>query len=83
MTAGARLLLVEDDGELSALLERVLVGEGYQVTTAIDGHRAHRRPRTGAGIGKIREVRRVLRNPDDGIVDLEEIHANAVACVRG
>jgi two-component system response regulator QseB len=35
----ARLLLVEDDRELSALLERMLTGEGYSVTTAIDGHR--------------------------------------------
>ena len=37
--ATSRLLLVEDDGELSALLERVLVGEGYEVTVAADGHR--------------------------------------------
>lgn len=40
-TAGsARLLLVEDDRELTVLLERVLVGEGYDVTCATDGHRA-------------------------------------------
>ena len=36
---GARLLLVEDDRELGALLERMLAGEGYVVTSAMDGHR--------------------------------------------
>lgn len=37
--AGApRLLLVEDDARLSALLERLLAGEGYEVDLARDGH---------------------------------------------
>jgi len=39
VTRGPTLLLVEDDADLSALLERVLVGEGYQVTVAPDGQR--------------------------------------------
>lgn len=42
MTCGApgpALLLVEDDGELVELLDRVLAGEGYRVTAAADGHR--------------------------------------------
>ncbi|GAC1608312.1 MAG: response regulator transcription factor [Mycobacteriales bacterium] len=33
------LLLVEDDRELVALMDRVLSAEGYVVTTATDGHR--------------------------------------------
>jgi two-component system, OmpR family, response regulator QseB len=33
------LLLVEDDGELAGLLDRVLTGEGYAVTIAPDGQR--------------------------------------------
>lgn len=36
---GVRLLLVEDDRELAALLERVLADEDYLVTHAADGHR--------------------------------------------
>jgi two-component system response regulator QseB len=39
ISGSPRLLLVEDDRELSALLERMLVGEGYDVTAATDGHR--------------------------------------------
>jgi two-component system response regulator QseB len=35
---GVSLLLVEDDRELTGLLERVLTDEGYTVTTAADGH---------------------------------------------
>ena len=34
------VLVVEDDRELSMLLERVLAGEGYEVTLAPDGQRA-------------------------------------------
>ncbi|TDU83316.1 two-component system response regulator QseB [Kribbella voronezhensis] len=34
-----RLLLVEDDQDLAALLQRVLAGEGYQVSIASDGQR--------------------------------------------
>ena len=37
MPTGPRLLLVEDDRELSGLLERMLTGEGYAVTIARDG----------------------------------------------
>jgi DNA-binding response OmpR family regulator len=33
------LLLVEDDQDLATLLQRVLAGEGYQVTIATDGQR--------------------------------------------
>jgi two-component system response regulator QseB len=33
------LLLVEDDQDLATLLQRVLAGEGYQVTIASDGQR--------------------------------------------
>ncbi|MFK4084961.1 response regulator transcription factor [Kribbella sp. NPDC020789] len=36
---GPRLLLVEDDQELTGLLVRVLGDEGYRVTTARDGQR--------------------------------------------
>jgi two-component system response regulator QseB len=35
----ARLLLVEEDAELSALLVRLLTGESYQVDVAADGQR--------------------------------------------
>jgi two-component system, OmpR family, response regulator QseB len=34
------VLLVEDDRELAGMLERLLAGEGYEVTVAPDGHRA-------------------------------------------
>jgi two-component system, OmpR family, response regulator QseB len=34
------VLLVEDDGELAGMLDRLLTGEGYAVTVAPDGHRA-------------------------------------------
>jgi DNA-binding response OmpR family regulator len=34
------VLVVEDDHELAAMLERLLTGEGYEVTLAPDGHRA-------------------------------------------
>ncbi|HEY8306345.1 MAG TPA: response regulator transcription factor, partial [Lapillicoccus sp.] len=37
MPTGARVLLVEDDKELSGLLERLLTGEGYAVSIARDG----------------------------------------------
>jgi len=37
MPTGARVLLVEDDKELSALLDRLLTGEGYSVSIARDG----------------------------------------------
>jgi len=37
--AAASLLVVEDDGELAALLQRVLTAEGYVVTLAPDGQR--------------------------------------------
>jgi DNA-binding response OmpR family regulator len=37
MPASPRLLLVEDDKDLSRLLERLLTDEGYAVTTARDG----------------------------------------------
>jgi len=37
MPTGARVLLVEDDKELSALLDRLLTGEGYAVSIARDG----------------------------------------------
>ncbi len=36
-TSGPRLLLVEDDGDLSGLLERLLTAQGYHVATARDG----------------------------------------------
>lgn len=39
MPTAPRLLLVEDDRELSVLLDRVLGQEGYQVETAPDGQR--------------------------------------------
>lgn len=41
-----RVLLVEDDAELTSLLDRVLVDEGYAVTTAADGHRGLHRALT-------------------------------------
>ena len=34
------VLVVEDDRELATLLQRLLTGEGYDVTVAADGHRA-------------------------------------------
>jgi DNA-binding response OmpR family regulator len=34
----ARILLIEDDGDLARLLDRVLTDEGYIVTRAADGH---------------------------------------------
>ena len=34
---GARVLLAEDDEQLRVLLERILLGAGYQLTTAKDG----------------------------------------------
>jgi two-component system response regulator QseB len=34
------VLVVEDDRELATLLDRLLTGEGYDVTVAADGHRA-------------------------------------------
>jgi two-component system response regulator QseB len=34
----SRLLLIEDDGDLAGLLDRVLTDEGYAVTRAGDGH---------------------------------------------
>ena len=37
MPSGPRLLLVEDDRDLSGLLERLLTGQGYAVTVARDG----------------------------------------------
>ena len=37
MPTGARVLLVEDDKELSGLLDRLLTGEGYAVSIARDG----------------------------------------------
>jgi two-component system response regulator QseB len=40
MSASPAVLLVEDDSDLAGLLERLLSGEGYQVTLAPDGHRA-------------------------------------------
>lgn len=39
MTSPARLLVVEDDRELAALLVRLFTAEGYDVTVAPDGHR--------------------------------------------
>ena len=36
---GGAVLLVEDDGDLAALLDRALTAEGYAVTIASDGHR--------------------------------------------
>jgi two-component system response regulator QseB len=45
---GPALLLVEDDRELAALLERVLVGEGYRVTSAPDGQRGLHLALTGS-----------------------------------
>ena len=33
-----RVLLVEDDGELAVMLDRLLTSEGYQVDVALDGH---------------------------------------------
>ena len=33
-------------------------------------------------VGEIREVVRILRDADDGLVDFEEVHADAVARVR-
>lgn len=38
-SAPARLLLVEDNGELSGMLVRILSAEGYAVTWAADGQR--------------------------------------------
>ncbi len=37
MPTGPRLLLVEDDRDLSGLLQRLLTGQGYAVTVARDG----------------------------------------------
>lgn len=39
MLPAPRLLLVEDDAELVAMLEELLMGEGYVVEVARDGHR--------------------------------------------
>ncbi len=39
MDRGPRLLLVEDDPQLAAMLTELLTGEGYQVDTAADGQR--------------------------------------------
>jgi len=33
-----RVLLVEDDGELAAMLDRLLASEGYEVDVALNGH---------------------------------------------
>jgi len=38
--SGSRILVVDDDRDLVALLERILVAEGYQVATAFDGSSA-------------------------------------------
>ncbi len=38
--SGARLLIVDDDASISALLERILVKAGYDVTVAADGREA-------------------------------------------
>lgn len=40
MTPNPRLLIVEDDAQLLALLERLFAGEGYDIATARDGQRA-------------------------------------------
>ncbi len=40
MVAGARILLVEDDRELSRMLSELLESEGYAVVAARDGQRA-------------------------------------------
>ncbi|MCS5497053.1 response regulator transcription factor [Cnuibacter physcomitrellae] len=40
MNEGARILVVEDDRALSAMLGELLLDEGYRVTTAHDGQRA-------------------------------------------
>ena len=37
MSAGARILVVEDRDSLRGMLERALAGEGYEVTSAADG----------------------------------------------
>jgi two-component system response regulator QseB len=46
-TARTRLLLVDDDRELRAMLVGVLRDEGYEVTEAEDGHSAMREALTG------------------------------------
>ncbi|WP_368496194.1 response regulator transcription factor [Herbiconiux sp. A18JL235] len=40
MSDGARILIVEDDSSLSAMLQELFAEEGYQVTLAHDGQRA-------------------------------------------
>lgn len=40
MSEGARILIVEDDRSLSAMLEELFAEEGYRVTLAHDGQRA-------------------------------------------
>ena len=42
-----RLLLVEDDGELAVMLDRLLTSEGYEVDVARDGHTGLHRALTG------------------------------------
>jgi two-component system response regulator QseB len=42
-----RLLLVEDDGELAVMLDRLLTSEGYAVDVARDGHTGLHRALTG------------------------------------
>jgi two-component system, OmpR family, response regulator MprA len=43
--AGSRILVVEDDRPIAAMLERVLGAEGYDVDVADDGNQALRRAR--------------------------------------
>jgi two-component system response regulator QseB len=42
-----RVLLVEDDGELAAMLDRLLRSEGYEVDVALNGHEGLHRALTG------------------------------------
>ncbi|MFC0541868.1 response regulator transcription factor [Kutzneria chonburiensis] len=42
-----RVLLVEDDGELAVMLDRLLTSEGYDVDVARDGHTGLHRALTG------------------------------------
>ena len=52
-----------------------------QASVGRDGFHGDARP--GSRIGQVGEQPRILGDPDDGLVDLEEIHAHAAAGVRG
>jgi DNA-binding NtrC family response regulator len=70
--AAARVLVVDDDRSIRRTLEKLLQGEGYDVTTAADGHEAQ------AAFSAADLVLLDLGLPGvDGLTVLETIHACA------